>query len=349
VILFAFLSIFFAISDHVIFGNNSVFYQPNDQEVQTDAWKLNKFRLTADGECEDANTIGCIYQKATFSETGDGGVGESFKFVSLNILESNGGTYVLELIKLSFIFFIVYSVLGLIEQISAAMVDAAGGGAAALSAIPQANPIGIAQGIFSGAKMAALSPYYAAKGVYKAGRAVYKNPRAAAAVLMAATAPVSVPIALVAGGIKMRSDSRSHKAAVRRAAEKKVQQGGSAAAATQAASKGDKGSSDGASAASTTTGPRSRTRAGGGEGSGGTTGPRSRTRAGGGEGGMAAGARSRLDASLGKGNPLAARRGSSGGSAGDASKPDSGRGSSGKKGIKAGDSSSSGSTGEDKK
>lgn len=171
IILFGFLAIFLAITDHVIFGDNSNFYQPDDQAVENDPSLLNKIILLPNGECVDENTIGCIYQKAVFQRTRDIGVGEGFMFTVIGSIEEKGGVLTLELLKLLFVFFIFHAVIGLVEQIATTITDAAAGGAASMSAIASSNPWQIAKGTASATVSSVKGGFQAVKGTALVGRA----------------------------------------------------------------------------------------------------------------------------------------------------------------------------------
>src|SRR5690606_29558246 len=96
----------------------------------------------------------------------------------------------------------VYSFIGLIEQISITMLDAAGGGAASLAAIPQANPVGLFKGIAAGATAGVTAPYYATKAAIYASKNGKDAGRVVRAAVVAMTAPISVPLAVAAKGAK---------------------------------------------------------------------------------------------------------------------------------------------------
>jgi hypothetical protein len=213
VILFGFLAIFFAITDHVVFGDNSLFYQAGSPEVVADPNKLNKFMMDPEGNCMDPDTIGCIYQTIVYGRTGNPGIGRDFMLTKLEIPAGKGGVIAFELLKLVFVFFIFYSVIGLVEQISISIVDAAGGGATALAGVPTASPIGIFKGIYSSSLAAVTTPYRATKGIIKGAKAMSANPKALRATLMGATAPLSVPLVAGAkGGGKARSSIKDKRA-----------------------------------------------------------------------------------------------------------------------------------------
>ena len=175
VILFAFLAVFFAITDHVIYGDNSIFYQPGSPEVVDDPSLLNKLVLSPEGECIDENKLGCIYNKAVFARTDDIGIGDGFVFTTISIVSEKGIIMVVELTKLLFLFFIMHAVLELMEQMASTLTNAAGGGAAGMSGMPKANPLQVFQGAKAATIGATKAAFYTAKGGLLATRSVVKG------------------------------------------------------------------------------------------------------------------------------------------------------------------------------
>lgn len=188
IILFAFLAFLFGSFDQIIYGNNHVFYamdygdeyakdpsgQPDAREIAKVAKRNQIVKLynkdypedESKAKCPDEKTMGCIYQSGSlkFVRTPDFGFGADFTFMMLSkgISTNDGVIIFLSMIKLFFIAYLMHSVLGIFENISATLTNAMGQGVKALSAAPSPSLSGAASMLGNTAKQGGN---LAAKGI----------------------------------------------------------------------------------------------------------------------------------------------------------------------------------------
>lgn len=138
VLLVAFLSFMFVVVDVIAFGGNRNF----------DA--NNRIVLNASNECDDPDTMGCIFRTIQYGRTGNIGLGDSFPFRLTTVDLGSGKDLILfiEIIKLIAVCFITSSLLNTIEEIISKMSGSSGGGAAGIGAAPVASPAQIMGYVF---------------------------------------------------------------------------------------------------------------------------------------------------------------------------------------------------------
>lgn len=170
VILFAFLTMMFAIMDRVVYDGNRNFY-PDDSIVATNSQTSSSTATSSQTrDCPDPDTMGCIFEKATTGSTQQlpgrptrvkvtGKL--NLELFELEILWSSafkniagqGKTIFFALLQLLITCFIVHAVLGTVESIAQRITNSSH--SAAGMAIKAASPVQIAQSLGSAGKKAA--------------------------------------------------------------------------------------------------------------------------------------------------------------------------------------------------
>ena len=164
VILFAFLGFLFAAMDMAMYEGNHTFVPMEGGEYDNRLcmkWKggtllalcseldfNNAFNQGADikdFECEDPHAMGCVVQKVAIKKERSNHLGLGLNNYFSTISFKDAKHLFIGLIQMVLVCYLAFAVLGLVEEMSVTLTNAAGGGAVSLSRAPKLTPHKIGQ------------------------------------------------------------------------------------------------------------------------------------------------------------------------------------------------------------